>query len=138
MKKLIGRIAVILSLALTVAGFAAIATACGDDDDKATGYTVKIVDASGAAIDGATGTAGVNGDSIMVQFCVVDAQNTELLCLPDLYKVGADGSTGECKIPALEAGQRYHIKVNGLPGKDNGYDGGYIDKPGTITVTVED
>ncbi len=134
MKKLAKQWSVFLALAVIVGCFALFATACGDDNNTK-GYSVVVQYEDGTPVDGNSGTGGLNEDSVMVQFCVILANGETGTCYTQT-KLGSDGKLTNNDLPALEEGQKYHVILNGLPA-DYTYDDIYMEKPGTVTITIK-
>lgn len=137
MKKIIGNLTYGLIIALAIVCMGVFAAACKDDKKNVgTDFTVCVVYPDGKAVDGTKDGSGNYGNyKIDVQFCEVDASNNELHCELPIY-LSADGKATASSLPALEAGHKWHIKLNNLPAAYS-YDDAYMAEPSTITITLK-
>jgi hypothetical protein len=135
MRKILKRVAIALSLVISVVCLCLAIPACGSEN-KST-YTISVVYSDGSAVNGhKDGNAYYMNDPdnetyVKVQICIVkpgidfsnyDEENDLLICLkPEL--LGEDGKyeytvgDSENGIRALNEGESYHVKLIGL--KDN-------------------
>lgn len=138
MKKIIRNLTYGLIVALAIVCMGVFA-ACKDNDNKNDGttYSVTVVYPDGKAVDGTKDGSGEYGNTkISVQFCEVDANNTELHCeLP--INLSADGKASTDSLPELPAGHKWHVKVNNLPATYTYEDANYMTKPASITITLK-
>lgn len=148
MAKAIKRIALLLTVALSVICMCVFASACKDDENKpATDYSITVVYPDNKAVNGTTdGKAKYDPDdkTVSVQICVVLANGETGTCYS---KVNLDAG-GKATIPApdytLKEGEKFKIQVNNVP---EGYKcddartyhstASYVTAPGSYTVKLE-
>ena len=149
MTKAIKRIALLLTVALSVVCMCVFASACKDSDDKekpATGYNITVVYPDNKAVNGTTdGKAKYDPDdtTVEVQICVVLASGETGSCYSKT-KLDANGKATLAE-PSykLKDGEKWKIQVNNVP---EGYKCDdtrnyvcttYFTQPGSYTVMLE-
>ena len=150
MAKVFKRIALLLTVALSVVCMCVFASACNDDEkenNNATGYSITVVYPDNKAVNGTTdGKAQYDPDdkTVKVQICVVLANGETGSCF-DMAQLDANGKA-TLKAPdyTLKEGEKFKIQVNNVP---EGYkcdkartyysSANYVTAPGSYTVTLE-
>ncbi len=121
MNKVFKRILLVLAVATAVICSLAF-TACGENNEA---YSVELVYADGTPVNG-------QEMNLSVQWCL------DVQCF-GWTKIGADGkatAADQDKFPTLKEGEKLHVQINGLS-KDYSYDENiYVNKPGSVKVTV--
>lgn len=135
MQNTIKRIVVCLLVVVLCLGVALVAVACNPDPEDNTDYIVQVLYPDGKPVKPGQGTGGSDEKQVQVQICI-DGGNCS-------KKVSVD-SNGTATfaadtLPALKSGQKYHVKVSGLP-KNYTYKEDaaslYVTEPGTIKVKL--
>lgn len=131
MKKIVKRIFLALSLALSVIGLCSFMMACGEENTQ---YTVTVVYADGSPVDG---TQGKNGEQIEVQICYYTLTGVNKGCSPTMYYVGSDGKVVISSWPELAQNLQYHIQLNNVPeGYDYDANQTYLTEPANLMITL--
>ena len=134
MKKFFKCSTIVLTLALCL-GIAAFATGCGEKDENATDYTIKLVYEDGSAY---------TDTNTEVQICVMNNDSGEIVNCTLPKKIDANGvgviTAKDLAGVELEDGQSYHIQINKLS-EGCSYDTEskdlVVSKPGTTTIKIK-
>lgn len=117
MQKIIRRLALLLTVALSVICIGIVASAC-KDDKKTSNYVVTVVYPDGTAVNGTTEGYNIDDEDdtqVTVQICVLLANGTTGQCF-DKVELGEDG---KATIPTpdytLGDGENFKIQVNNIP-----------------------
>jgi hypothetical protein len=137
MKRALKNIVIALTIAIAVVCACAF-TACGDSNESATEYSVLVVYDDNTPVKGSEGKLLSDGSrsTIKAQWCLVLA-NDELSTCYTPIALDDNGKATAGELPALEAGQKYHIQLNNLPqGAEYDEDATYVTAKGQLKIVV--